>query len=117
MASSNGSMQGLKAKANGLNGHVNGRVTEMSTHLDGALNGVKPNLNSHAVLPRRHTTRRQRGFVARSFNVIARYVKRDVCIFIAFCGRKLTLCFAQTPDILHHLYCPLPLPDKLRSLQ
>lgn len=93
-------MQGLKAKANGLNGHVNGRVTEMSTHLDGALNGVKPNLNSHAVLPRRHTTRRQRGFVARSFNVIARLLTYYTIFTVLFrCPTNLEACNENSPAI------------------
>jgi hypothetical protein len=72
MANSNGSLKGLKAKANGLNGHVNGKATELSTSINGALNGINPNPNSHAMVPRRNSTRRQRGFVVRSFSIIAR---------------------------------------------
>jgi hypothetical protein len=73
MANSNGSLKGLKAKSNGLDGHVNGKVTELGAHINGALNGgIKPNLNSHAVVPRRNARRQQRGFVVRSFSIIAR---------------------------------------------
>lgn len=60
MEESNGSLKTLKAKANGVNGHLNGK-----SHLNGHING-------HAVVPRRRTSQQRPGFVARCFSIIAR---------------------------------------------
>jgi hypothetical protein len=60
MEESNGSLKAPKPKANGVNGHLNGK-----SHLNGHLNG-------HAVVPRRRTSQQGPGFVTRGFSIIAR---------------------------------------------
>lgn len=72
MANGKGS-KGNKAKANGANWHVNGKVNDINDSINDALNGVKSHINGNAVVPRRRTTsRQQRGFLARVFSIVAR---------------------------------------------
>lgn len=60
MEGTNGSLKGPKAKANGVNAHINGK-----THHNG-------HINTKAVVPRRRTTPQGPGLVARGFSIIAR---------------------------------------------
>jgi hypothetical protein len=60
MEEGNGSLIAVKAKANGVNGHMNGK-----SHLNGHING-------HAVVPRRRRPAQGPGFVARVFSILVR---------------------------------------------
>ena len=60
MEESNGSLRGPKAKANGVTNQMNGK-----SHLNGHING-------HAVVPRRRTPPKGRGFLARGSSIVAR---------------------------------------------